>query len=75
VRVRSFVAFVGKWSEALTPQVVRYIVKRRAELAGLTSVGFSTHSLRSGFMTEAGRFIGISQSSISELCHSPHPRV
>jgi len=41
-------------AEALEPQAVRSIVKRRAELAGLTG-DFSAHSLRSGFMTEAGR--------------------
>jgi integrase len=33
---------------------VRYIVQRRAQLAGLSG-DFSAHSLRSGFMTEAGR--------------------
>jgi integrase len=38
----------------LEPQAVRYIVWRRAQLAGLTG-DFSAHSLRSGFMTEAGR--------------------
>lgn len=42
-------------AEPLTPQAVRNIVKRRAQLAGLASDGFSAHSLRSGFMTEAGR--------------------
>jgi site-specific recombinase XerD len=41
-------------AEALEPQAVRYIVKRRAALAGLSG-DFSAHSLRSGFMTEAGR--------------------
>jgi integrase len=41
-------------AEALEPQAVRAIVKRRAELAGLSG-DFSAHSLRSGFMTEAGR--------------------
>lgn len=40
--------------EPLTPQAVRHIVKHRAALAGLDA-GFSAHSLRSGFMTEAGR--------------------
>jgi len=38
----------------LEPQAVRAIVKRRAQLAGLDG-DFSAHSLRSGFMTEAGR--------------------
>jgi integrase len=41
-------------AEPLEPQAVRAIVKRRAELAGLSG-DFSAHSLRSGFMTEAGR--------------------
>jgi len=41
-------------AEPLEPQAVRYIVRRRAQLAGLTG-DFSAHSLRSGFMTEAGR--------------------
>ncbi len=48
-RIRGAVA-----AEALEPQAVRAIVKRRAALAGLTG-DFSAHSLRSGFMTEAGR--------------------
>jgi integrase len=41
-------------AEALQPQAVRAIVKRRAALAGLNG-DYSAHSLRSGFMTEAGR--------------------
>lgn len=48
-RIRGSVA-----AEPLEPQAVRAIVKRRAQLAGLTG-DFSAHSLRSGFMTEAGR--------------------
>ena len=48
-RIRGSVA-----AEPLEPQAVRAIVKRRANLAGL-SADFSAHSLRSGFMTEAGR--------------------
>jgi integrase len=36
----------------LSPAAVRDIVKKRAELAGLDG-GFSAHSLRSGFVTEA----------------------
>jgi len=48
-RIRGAVA-----AEPLEPQAVRAIVKRRANLAGL-SADFSAHSLRSGFMTEAGR--------------------
>lgn len=39
----------------LTPQTVRHIVRRRAALAGLAETGYSAHSLRSGFMTQAGR--------------------
>jgi integrase len=41
-------------AEALEPQAVRAIVMRRVALAGLEG-DFSAHSLRSGFMTEAGR--------------------
>ena len=41
-------------AEPLTPSAVRTIVKRRCELAGIGKE-FSAHSLRSGFMTEAGR--------------------
>ncbi len=48
-RIRGSVA-----AESLEPQAVRAIVKRRAALAGLEG-DFSAHSLRSGFMTEAGR--------------------
>ena len=40
--------------EPLSPAGVRDIVKSRALLAGLGD-GFSAHSLRSGFVTEAGR--------------------
>ncbi|GFE83412.1 integrase [Steroidobacter agaridevorans] len=45
----------SKVGGALTPQAVRCIVQRRARLAGLTDVRYSAHSIRSGFMTEAGR--------------------
>ncbi len=38
----------------LAPQSVRAIVQRRAALAGLPA-DYSAHSLRSGFMTEAGK--------------------
>ena len=41
-------------AEPLTPRAVRSIVKRRCELAGLAG-DYSAHSLRSGFLTEAGR--------------------
>jgi integrase len=40
--------------EPLSAQAVWHIVKRRAALAGLQE-DFGAHSLRSGFMTEAGR--------------------
>jgi len=40
--------------EPLSPQAIWLIVKRRASLAGLGDE-FSAHSLRSGFVTEAGR--------------------
>ncbi|WP_037486319.1 site-specific integrase, partial [Sphaerotilus natans] len=43
----------GAISEPLTPQAVRTIVQARAALAGLDASGFSAHSLRSGFVTEA----------------------
>ncbi|MFO1503067.1 MAG: site-specific integrase [Steroidobacteraceae bacterium] len=41
-------------AEPLFPQAVWLIVKRRTKLAGLGEE-FSAHSLRSGFVTEAGR--------------------
>jgi len=40
--------------EPLSPAAVRDIVKKRCLLAGIAE-GFSAHSLRSGFVTEAGR--------------------
>jgi integrase len=40
--------------EPLTAAAVRIIVKQRCALAGITG-DFSAHSLRSGFVTEAGR--------------------
>jgi integrase len=43
-----------KASEPLSGQAVWHIVKRRAQLAGLEG-DFGAHSLRSGFVTEAGR--------------------
>ncbi len=39
---------------ALSDRAVALVVKRRARLAGLDARAFSGHSLRSGFMTEAG---------------------
>jgi integrase len=44
----------GVVGEPLSPAAVRDIVKKRCLLAGLDE-GFSAHSLRSGFVTEAGR--------------------
>lgn len=44
--------FVG---DELSGHAVREIVKRRCEMAGLNPNDFSAHSLRSGFLTEAGR--------------------
>jgi integrase len=44
----------GHLGEALSPAAVRAIVKERCALAGIEG-SFSAHSLRSGFVTEAGR--------------------
>jgi integrase len=44
----------GKVGEPLSAPAVRDIVKKRCALAGIDE-GFSAHSLRSGFVTEAGR--------------------
>ncbi|HAL38942.1 MAG TPA: integrase [Polaromonas sp.] len=44
----------GHLGEALSPAAVRTIVKERCTLAGVEG-DFSAHSLRSGFVTEAGR--------------------
>lgn len=44
----------GHLGEPLTPPAVRNIVRERCELAGVEG-DFSAHSLRSGFVTEAGR--------------------
>jgi integrase len=44
----------GHLGEALSPAAVRDIVKARCALAGIEG-DFSAHSLRSGFVTEAGR--------------------
>lgn len=44
----------GHLGEALSPAAVRAIVKERCALAGVEGE-FSAHSLRSGFVTEAGR--------------------
>jgi integrase len=44
----------GNLGEALSPAAVRVIVKERCALAGIEGE-FSAHSLRSGFVTEAGQ--------------------
>ncbi len=44
----------GQLGDALSPAAVRAIVKERCTLAGIEGE-FSAHSLRSGFVTEAGR--------------------
>ena len=44
----------GHIGEALSPAAVRDIVKARCALAGIEG-DFSAHSIRSGFVTEAGR--------------------
>ena len=44
----------GHLGEALSPAAVRTIVKERCTLAGIEGE-FSAHSLRSGFVTEAGQ--------------------
>ena len=43
----------SSWQISSIPQAVRAIVQARAALAGLDAAGFSAHSLRSGFVTEA----------------------
>jgi integrase len=43
-----------KAGEPLAAQALWHIVKRRAQLAGL-DCDYGAHSLRSGFVTEAGR--------------------
>jgi len=45
----------GAVGEALSEKSVARIVKKRAKLAGLDAELFGAHSLRSGFVTEAGR--------------------
>lgn len=44
----------GVVGEPLSPAAVRDIIKKRCALAGIDT-NFSAHSLRSGFVTEAGR--------------------
>lgn len=45
----------GKIGEAISPIDVHRIVRRRLKMAGYAEKQFSAHSLRSGFVTEAGR--------------------
>jgi len=45
----------GKVGEKLTPVDINRIVKRRCKMAGYDPTLYSAHSLRSGFITEAGR--------------------
>lgn len=45
----------GLVGDELSGHAVREIVKRRCDMAGLNADEFSAHSLRSGFLTEAGR--------------------
>jgi len=45
----------GLDDEALTPQSVNAILKRRIGLAGLDPKAFSAHGLRAGYLTEAAR--------------------
>ncbi|MFB7146103.1 tyrosine-type recombinase/integrase [Agrobacterium deltaense] len=48
---------IGKWGtvskRALDPQSVNAIIKQRAEMAGLDPAEYSSHGLRSGYLTEA----------------------
>lgn len=48
---------IGRWGtvskRALDPQSINAIIKQRVEMAGLDSVEFSAHGLRSGYLTEA----------------------
>lgn len=50
---------IDRWEaveeKALTPQSINLIVKRRCALAGLEAREFSSHGLRSGYLTEAAQ--------------------
>lgn len=50
---------IDRWGrvgeEALTPEAVNLIIKRRCRLAGLDPAQYSAHGLRSGYLTEAAR--------------------
>lgn len=56
----------GNLGAALSPRAVAEIVRRRAAAAGYPADLFSGHSLRSGFITEAGRR-GIALTAAMEL--------
>lgn len=59
----------GKIGQGITDKTIARIVKKRAQLAGLDSSLFGAHSLRSGFITEAGRQ-GLSLGDTMALsCH------
>ncbi|PZQ76756.1 MAG: hypothetical protein DI563_06220 [Variovorax paradoxus] len=45
----------GHLGEPLAPAAVRDVVKERCAAAGIEAEGFSAHSIRSGFVTEAGQ--------------------
>jgi integrase len=59
-------------ANALTPQSVNLILKKRCRTAGLDPAEFSAHGLRSGFMTQAGR-VGI--SPVDAMRQSAHKSV
>jgi integrase len=50
---------IDRWEaveeEALTPQSINLIVKRRCAMAGPEPEAFSAHGLRAGYLTEAAR--------------------
>jgi hypothetical protein len=54
---------IDRWEglepQALTPQAVNLILKRRCRAAGLDPTLFSAHGLRSGYLTEAAQ-VGVS---------------
>ncbi len=56
----------GHVSAALSEKAVARIVKKHAQLAGLDPTNYGAHSLRSGFVTEAGRK-GVSRNDAMAL--------
>ena len=50
---------IDRWEtveeEAVTPQSINLIVKRRCAMAGLEPEAFSAHGLRAGYLTAAAR--------------------